>query len=453
MWYRGVVKPALAIASVALLFGVAIFLLRPGPDGPSSRTPPKPDPVKAPEKKQPEERKPDVKPGVEAKKPGIRELLNRLAMAIRGGDKKQMMALLEELKALVIPPEIPDEENAALVYEEAFKAMSDIGDNPEAAAAYDRALKGEITAGDARSLRDWIQKNKKAIDLLREAAMRPGCRFALKWEDGFSMQLPHISKMMMAGNLLRIDGMIRQLEGNGATAADSFHASLAMGMHIRQEPILISQLVGSAMDGISADGLGGTSLNSGSLESFIGRLDPEAIRRTYAQSLVGEVYFAVQTFMRGDMASLLEGRWDWLKDPLRPHDVAYYVETMTEIISLSDLPYHEMREKMEILEKTRMENSPYYAEATRELLPGISSVARNIAKSEARLNMAKIALDLDRYRAKHGHFPTTLHSLSGTVPSDPLTGQAFRYRLEGSGFVLETTATGDQVQDLSWKRK
>jgi hypothetical protein len=70
-------------------------------------------------------------------------------------------------------------------------------------------------------------------------------------------------------------------------------------------------------------------------------------------------------------------------------------------------------------------------------MPAMNRAARNVAVNESLMAQAKLALALKRYRAEHGAYPGSLDAL-GIVPKDPLTGQAFSYRLEGAGFVLQS---------------
>jgi len=78
---------------------------------------------------------------------------------------------------------------------------------------------------------------------------------------------------------------------------------------------------------------------------------------------------------------------------------------------------------------------------------------------------SRLACQLARYRLIHGTYPARLDLIGGSGITDPMTGQPFAYRPEGSGFVLYSVGrdgidnggvssklplSSDEVPDLIW---
>ncbi|WAC21851.1 hypothetical protein OVA24_10695 [Luteolibacter sp. SL250] len=57
------------------------------------------------------------------------------------------------------------------------------------------------------------------------------------------------------------------------------------------------------------------------------------------------------------------------------------------------------------------------------------------------IHQAVLACDLELHRLEHGSYPSSLAALPGTSKIDPLTGEPFRHRMEGSRLAIHSVGT------------
>lgn len=74
-------------------------------------------------------------------------------------------------------------------------------------------------------------------------------------------------------------------------------------------------------------------------------------------------------------------------------------------------------------------------------MPGLISATTRFAQAQSHLDLARVAIALERYRLAHGKLPVSLLPLSPqyltTIPSDVIDGQSLRYKRTGDDrFVL-----------------
>ena len=153
----------------------------------------------------------------------------------------------------VAPPRLPDRDNAALVYQQAFQAMGDSASWPK---AYGEKWCNWVTAGDTGfdpkddELRAFLKQQAAALALLREAGDKPGCYFDRDYgRPSINMLLPELQRMREAARLLSLDARCKAADGNLRGALGDCRVMLAIAEHSGSEPLLISLLVSSAIDG------------------------------------------------------------------------------------------------------------------------------------------------------------------------------------------------------------
>jgi hypothetical protein len=75
------------------------------------------------------------------------------------------------------------------------------------------------------------------------------------------------------------------------------------------------------------------------------------------------------------------------------------------------------------------------------LLPSLGGFAKKTAQAHTSVDLARVAIALERYRLAHGEFPATLEAIApqfiAPVPHDVIGGGLLKYRLTDDGqFVL-----------------
>jgi hypothetical protein len=81
----------------------------------------------------------------------------------------------------------------------------------------------------------------------------------------------------------------------------------------------------------------------------------------------------------------------------------------------------------------------------------VSNLARNYAIAQARVDQARIAIALERYRLVHGAYPESLDALApvflDVVPHDVMSGNPYHYSLQANGTFLLYSVGWDQKDD------
>ncbi len=367
----------------------------------------------------------------------------------------------------VIPQDLPREQNAAYVYEQAFRVFQKWPHAPEggvpgtplsglnqdtqnAVAAF---ISGDDLAPEARA---WLFSAdvEARLDAIARASRMERCVFPVNWEDGFAALNPHLAQFRAAQRLVTARMMIAGREGRTDEALGWCEVGLRMSRHLADEPTLIAFLVRVAMLQMLLQGAQDTCAHVdvppqavGSLTAVIDAQDPEdGLRR----ALEGERAWLLPVFDQGDLtelgaspdgpaAILLRLYATPLFAPVRKHDELTYLRFTEALLTTLQHPYREAASMLPQREDY-MHAHGYLEPLTWILLPVFS---RTVAKRDAaiaRLDQFRVALALNLYRQAHGGYPETLAPLPEVVdwpiPDDIFSGGPFRYRREGVGYVL-----------------
>jgi hypothetical protein len=281
--------------------------------------------------------------------------------------------------------------------------------------------------------------------------------------------------------LLATHAKVSAAKGDYAEAVADIIAGLQLADALAEEPTLMSQLVRIAITGIVWEEARGLLQNAAILSSqplldaLIDQAGIGANRPAFAVAILGVSVTGLHFFERlrnGDEAALQELFWgedlgrglgagmqgreynpdklglrhanrfvqtkfytSWVARPWINKEERIYSDGMNELSSIAGLPYYEA---LQALGKNEHE-APYtlYAWAAMSVIP---STSRALARSEAQLDLMRIGLTLERFRAEEGAYPDTLSAiasrLGGEVPVDPFTGYPYSYSHDGGTFTL-----------------
>ena len=149
-----------------------------------------------------------------------------------------------------LPPKLPDQENAAGLYRGASIVLEE-----------DEALRGFLQ-DNAHSVTDpitqegvaFLTRHTETLDLLRQAAARPICRFTRDYtRPSVDMLIPEIQFLRNAARILAVSARYEASRGEITAALRDVSSIMKMSLHASSEPILISGLVGLAIDGIAVN--------------------------------------------------------------------------------------------------------------------------------------------------------------------------------------------------------
>jgi hypothetical protein len=364
----------------------------------------------------------------------------------------------------VAPPEIPDRDNAAVLYVEGFNQV----DTSSGPAGMDlRTFLSDKPPGSRQKLRPNIEallaRNRAALELIKRGAMRPRCRFPTDWSAPDALIFSFIGARE-AARLLAADALIGAENGDTEPAIESIRAGLRLSRHIASEPDLIPFLTAATIEAMTLRTLSDvvqqadlTPSQCRILYDELGRLDWE---RHFHHALASEgcsVLWYFDTVQRspregwdlvtnglgetpgGASARPLIGLYlSPLGRPLRLNEEIQYCDRLADALNFVRKPFPQgpaaCREAV-----TRGENLPGYWLISQAVVDP-SQAAVPCYRAIAYRNAMQVALALKAYRAERGSYPDSLAALSQRLgwkmPPDPYSGKPFVYHRKGAGFVL-----------------
>lgn len=370
-------------------------------------------------------------------------------------------------------PEMPPlSENAAYVYEQAFRVLQKWPQAPEGAIPGTpltdlnppmQDAVAEFVNGDAPDLapeaRAWLfsAEIEARLDAIKRASRMERCVFPVNWEDGFAALLPHLAQFRAAQRLVAARMMIAGREGRSEEALQWCAVGLRMAKHTSADPVLIGLLVRTAMldtlfqgaQRVCAD----VSVPPGQAEALLALADDRDLWQHFERAMLGERALGMWVFGRADASRAADlglpgPGWFWqlyggpLGGPLRKHDQLQFLDLWSVLLERTGHPWREVGGNDPALEhflKAGMAGL-YIEPITHAFVPSFANAQMKRDAAIARLDQFRIALALNLYRQAHGGYPETLAPLAEVVdwpiPDDIFSGEPFRYWRESAGYVL-----------------
>ena len=365
-------------------------------------------------------------------------------------------------------PKIPDSENAAAAFDKAFKLIStdqarkDLNALDHFLKPAERAERPELW-NQARSV---LRKYASVIPIVEEAVKRPKCRYPVKWEAGCAALFPHLWKVRQLVRILDSNAIVQARDGNMDEAIRSLKLAFAVGESLRNEPMLISQLVRRTA----------TLMNSRALRDVIetGKMTEAHARRLYdalgerdygagfAKAMQGERAMGIWAFdyartgrldfasgpEPGRMSPVARALWSVVRFLWRP---IFYADEMVYLASISPAVEH-AKDPFRVPNRSRLsahDNFPRYAVITSIMLPVFTRARAKADEAQARVAGDRIMLGLITCKARYGAYPTNLAELRAKlgwkIEEDPFSGKDFTYKPQGAGFLLYSV--GENLKD------
>jgi hypothetical protein len=372
----------------------------------------------------------------------------------------------------IAPPPVPDAENAALVYEQAFNRLprlekASLSGSPVTMrlAHEDETVLGQFVSDEAKKraqasvprVRQALGGTEEALTLVRQAAAMPRCRFPVNWEDGAGALFPHYPKLRSFSRLLGADAALAAMDGKPAEALADVRAIVGMTRQIDTESALIGRLIQYSCLAVAQESLRRlletTSIDEAENHALDQTLAGVDLYEPFARSILGERCFGLWAF---DVVRADPGKWQQLAgdhvtpvslllvglppvgSPLLKMDERFYVQFMARRVALA-----QRRGRITAAEWQDADDQlryPWYAEVSRLVLPVFSHASDKRDLTVARLALARCGLALDLYRQRAGHYPESLaeveRAVGGALPGDPFSGTALTYRRQGSGYLI-----------------
>jgi len=402
-----------------------------------------------------------------------------IAVGISAGKVRRAYAALEEAgrpmrTEEVIPPAVPETENAALLYESAYLLL-------KAQPCGEGNLLGRL-GNWKKSKRDTPDPNEpaetrrlleldvvdQAVSMVRQGSLRAACRFERQYEAGLEMVMPDLLDIKGLFRILRDKAFLAAETGNTEEAWDLLETQLRFANALRQEPDLVSQMVRIGMIGGScatAQELCETALPDeqcqerieelligyDDVSSFAGAVDGE--RLLYGEWVFGlsrdELYRVTQQWSSSYIPEIFH-RVRFYRMTFKPTflaDHAAYLRVMLEAAQQFERPYvpeEVIAAEMEIFKvQKRHRLTGFFAPAT-------IRVKEIYLRAAAQMRITRAGLALLRYRETNGAFPDTLDALGLEGLADPFVEPSeLLYRKTPDGFVVYSVGADQKDNDGS----
>lgn len=355
---------------------------------------------------------------------------------------------LADLKGAPIPPE----ENAAVVYEKAFKLIR----NPQAKKAADslslfvspRVHYDTVTVVQARAL---LKKYQAVFPIVQMAVALDKCQFPISYDQrADNIEFRHLALMRRLATLYTAKAKIESLDGQQAEAVKSIAVIFGMIPHVKIGANLIGHLISYSDVSMGTRSLQNLiaekPLSPGSilvLQKRLAAVDLYAceVSALEVERVTGFSYYdlLMQDF-RAELVKEKEGGYDpFLPLGLRAlsglhsFDKIYYLEWMQREIDTVKRRTVKWEPVPEDREPPRL---PIYIVSS-ICLPLASGFHKSTDKGVSEIRGSQIALELMQYKHQHGEYPPSLSALgnSGEVV-DACNGQAYHYKRVGNGYTL-----------------
>ena len=342
-----------------------------------------------------------------------------------------------------LPPAVADDENAAALHLQAGAAIA--ADKEFGADGSPISCEGDVMR---EAVTAFLARHAATLDLVRRAADRDACRFTRDWSrPSIDMILSEVQTFRGEGRLLSLAARRAAAEGRHADALADIIRIQRLSRHAAAEPILISYLVGIALDREALMALVDLLPRLGADDAAL--LDSPKVRDLVGRpldllpALYGEEAFGLATFagfvdgrmtthelMGPDQASGACGNFD-LGPGFRVFhlsgDLDGYRRMMHAFQQLAanreaSTNYAETRRRAEALEKSLADHPP--GVLSRLVVPAVTSVFQTRARSEALHRAAAVLVAATKQRLATGILPLEPAAFDGpapfVMPADPL---------------------------------
>ncbi len=294
-------------------------------------------------------------------------------------------------------------------------------------------------------------------ELRRAAADRPEIRFPLHYHEGFLLLANHLGPLKSICGVLRLRAVALLADHRPEEALADVRLGFHLSDGLKDEPLLISELVRIAMDTLLLDPVWEGCLDHRWTETQLAELQALLAQRDYLQEMrntlrgervMGDRAFAGMIRGQPDFAGGANGAADtggqllvklmnrgWIEQ----NRVAYgrYVDALAT--DLATAGSHAALPSGSKRFETIVGKRSLFTILAALLAPALNSADDKAFEMEARRRVALVGVALERARLAEGGYPAELQALVPRwlpqgVPNDPMNGQPLRY---------ERTAAGD----------
>jgi len=383
--------------------------------------------------------------------------------------------------AEVAPPPIPDNDNAAIWYQRAFRKLNLAPGDLATVDSFldDKPPGSRLTL--AEQTRRILANNQAALSLVKQGTAAPQCRVPVHWEQSpVVIVFPHFRPLRTCAELLAAEAIVTANEGDSDGALEWCLAQFRLDWHSVLDPVFFSFKqagVGTrpvpfrrALEHADID-----AKACARLYTELQRLDFQTpfVQSTRTEaSMILEHFDAAERHERA-LSEMIEPFADEL--PLGHPFLTVYLSPVGKLLRLrEEIACAEMVARMlELARQSYRIAAPAYAalDDMTDSIPRYHVITRatfgfhgELAIRRDRVitfrNAMQVALALKAYHAKRGGYPDSLDALrqypGWKLPEDPFSGKDFAYRRTDRGFILYSWGPdldddgGREVAQTSW---
>jgi hypothetical protein len=372
---------------------------------------------------------------------------------------------LEELAAWY--PEVPEAENAAIVYLDAFSALETIDPRRMRISALVETIREfkhiEAYPPERRDLlKDFVAEAESVIALLLAAGERQESRFPIDLAEGVLVDVPHLWDLRESARVLYLSSEAALLAGDSELSVERHLGILHIGRALSAEPVLFSQMIRTGIDGMAFGALE-RLLNYAPLEpQQLGQLDaayaaayrPELFRRALLAERCGATAAIRQAYDGSQKTGL--GILDQLNElnQQQPSGIRAYGDfEQLNVYAAFDSILPNSNPNWPAIASSGVDvgELPAISVLSRLLTSEIGESSEQFLRDAAQLRLARAAIAVERYRIDHGTLPEGLADCVPEyledVPQDPYDGAPLRYRRDASGYHLFSVSVNLEEDD------
>lgn len=394
-----------------------------------------------------------------------------------------------------IPPSVPDEQNFAMT--PLLKPI--FGPDKDYSSALSKRLKltgtggidaspglGRMREGIRADLGRWkdflgqkdlilaLRKCDPELDEISAAVRRPCARFPLRYEDSFTMSIPHLTPLLNASRLYELRALASLEAGKTDQALADTESIFRIADSFGGEPVLISQLVRVSLVSMGLQivwqGVTAHQWSESQLVTLQGWMEHDNLLTGGQRAFEGEMNLFVATVRKiadnpkllTDMTQLADSspdpRWLRLCLPFRAEMPWVLLKSCSfeEKYLLPVIDPVRRRVNVSLVKEGQLKIEAFSNYRPDTLLlklafPAFASVTMKIASAQTTLDEAAIACALERYRLANGVFPDTLNALvpryMAKLPHDIVTGEPLHYRRTPDGLYLLYSVGWNGIDD------
>ncbi|MBM4050695.1 MAG: hypothetical protein FJ279_36825, partial [Planctomycetes bacterium] len=359
------------------------------------------------------------------------------------GELRAQKATLRDL----MPPPVPDAENGAMLFKDAGQLAK--GGSPDA------DLKLAAVSMNEADVRAYLEKNREALEKLRQAVEKPKCRFDVEYSQiGLGKMLTTLAVFREFTRLLAWDAFYARHQGDLSGAVRSCRTLWRIRPCVPEGGI-VCLLVGMGLDyqalNVTRQVIDQIELPQELCQSLVAELESKQIsharlircvkmERAVCERLWEELQDAdVARFGWPQLGRfpVLAGAISVVVMPFRKQNHAATLRFMVRYLEAIESPWPQRLTAFDV--DAELNALPFHARATRESLEMLGRLAEFDAEHTARVDLALLGVGLKLFKAKRGDYPNRLSELApeclARLPADPFTGQPYRYARKGEGFV------------------